>query len=187
MCCHFHHPLSFLPSTWTPHHPNVLATEPPRTTDNASINKALSMIGNILLSYGPSILFLRPKRQHVRLSSVEQLGVSYQHGDPVDACASQYPTPPGVHSRQSVAAACTRRYMCTAICILATLDLHHINAKMSRKYAMEQEACQACGRGLDCWQLETMHASQHAAERRRYMAYVSLIKPIKNWCTSSTY
>ena len=33
--------------------------DPPRTTESAIISKALSMIGKILLSYGPSILFLQ--------------------------------------------------------------------------------------------------------------------------------
>ena len=41
------------------YHPNALATAPPSTTDKASISTALNKIGNILLSYGPSILFLQ--------------------------------------------------------------------------------------------------------------------------------
>lgn len=42
----------------TCHQPNVLAIDPPNTTESAIMSRALSIIGRIRLSYGPSILFL---------------------------------------------------------------------------------------------------------------------------------
>ena len=42
----------------TNHQPNVLATDPPNTTESAIMSRALSIIGKMRLSYGPSILFL---------------------------------------------------------------------------------------------------------------------------------
>ena len=56
----------------TCHQPNVLAIDPPNTTESAIISSALSIIGRIRLSYGPSILFLHNQMNKIAAGEVQQ-------------------------------------------------------------------------------------------------------------------